>query len=110
MPAIDAKRATLVEYKRSPNVKSLQALRAARAKVQQTARKCANEFWQQLSNDIQIAAATGNIKRMYEGIKLTPTELTVECAVYVRKWDFEIFAFKVYLVLKLFLLCSPVEA
>ena len=40
----------------------------------------------------------------------TSTKWTVECAVYVRKWDFEIFEFKVYLVLKLFLLCSPVEA
>ena len=39
----------------------------------------------------------------------TPTRWTVESAVYVRKWDFEIIAFKVYLVLKLFLLCSPVE-
>ena len=70
------KRAALVEYKRSPNEKSLQALRAARGKVQQTARRCANEFWQQLSNDIQTAAATGNIKRMYEGIKcaLGPTQ------------------------------------
>ena len=26
-----------------------------------------------------------------------------------KKWDFEIIAYKVYLVLKLFLLCSPVE-
>ena len=62
------KRAALVEYKHSPNEKSLQALRAARGKVQQTAR-CANKNWQQLSNDIKTAAGTGNIKRMYEGIK-----------------------------------------
>ena len=38
-------------------------------KVQQTARRFANEFWQQLSNDIQTVAATGKIKRMYEEIK-----------------------------------------
>ncbi|XP_071508357.1 uncharacterized protein [Diadema antillarum] len=69
MPIIDAKLAALVENKRSPNEKSLQALRVTRGKVQQTARRCANEYWQQLSNDIQTAAATGNIKRMYEGIK-----------------------------------------
>ena len=41
--------------------------------------------------------------------KSTPTRWTVESAVYIRKWDFEIIACKVYLVLKLFLLCSPVE-
>ncbi|XP_072179816.1 uncharacterized protein [Diadema setosum] len=76
MPIIDAKRAVLTEYKRSPNEKSLQALRATRGKVQQTARRCANEYWQQLSNAIQTAAATGNIKRMYERIKcaLGPTQ------------------------------------
>ncbi|XP_076067648.1 uncharacterized protein LOC143040440 [Oratosquilla oratoria] len=37
-PVIDAKRAALAEYKRSPNEKTLQALRAVRSKVQQTAR------------------------------------------------------------------------
>ncbi|XP_076037555.1 uncharacterized protein LOC143023002 [Oratosquilla oratoria] len=52
-PVIDAKRAALAEYKRSPNEKTLQALRAVRSKVQQTARRCANEYWQQLSDSIQ---------------------------------------------------------
>ncbi|KAL8607763.1 hypothetical protein ACOMHN_039436 [Nucella lapillus] len=52
-PVIEAKRADLAEYKRSPSDKSLQALRAARSKVQQTARRCANEYWLQLSDDIQ---------------------------------------------------------
>ncbi|XP_076043756.1 uncharacterized protein LOC143026860 [Oratosquilla oratoria] len=52
-PVIDAKRAALAEYKRSPNEKTFQALRAVRSKVQQTARRCANEYWQQLSDSIQ---------------------------------------------------------
>lgn len=75
-PVIEAKRAALAEYKRSPNEKSLQALRKARSKVQQTARRCANEYWQELSSSIQLAAATGNIRWMYEGIKkaLGPTQ------------------------------------
>ena len=68
-PVIDAKCAALAEYKRSPNEKTLQALRAARSKVQQTARCCANEYWQQLSESIQYAAVLGNIRGMYEGIK-----------------------------------------
>ncbi|XP_076065306.1 uncharacterized protein LOC143039313 [Oratosquilla oratoria] len=51
-PVIDAKRAALAEYKRSPSEKTQQALRAVRSKVQQTARRCANEYWQQLSDSI----------------------------------------------------------
>ncbi|XP_076041799.1 uncharacterized protein LOC143025684 [Oratosquilla oratoria] len=75
-PVIDAKRAALAEYKRSPSEKTLQALRAVRSKVQQTARRCANEYWQQLSDSIQFAAVSGNIRGMYEGIKtaLGPTQ------------------------------------
>ena len=68
-PVTDAKRAALAEYKRSPSEKTLQALRAARNKVQQTARRCANEYWQQLSDSIQFAAVSGNIRGMYEGIE-----------------------------------------
>ncbi|XP_076035992.1 uncharacterized protein LOC143021955 [Oratosquilla oratoria] len=75
-PVIDAKRAALAEYKRSPNEKTLEALRAVRSKVQQTARRCASEYWQQLSDSIQFASVLGNIRRMYEGIKtaLGPTQ------------------------------------
>ena len=75
-PIIEEKRAALAEYKRSPSEKTLQALRTARSKVQRTARRCANEYWQELSNDIQTAAETGNIRAMYEGIKkaLGPTQ------------------------------------
>ena len=58
------------EYKRE------NPTRAARNKVQQTARRCANEYWQQLSDSIQFAAVSGNIGGMYEGIKtaLGPTQ------------------------------------
>ena len=75
-PVIEAKRAALTEYKRSPSEKTLNTLRAARSKVQQTARKCANEYWQELSRDIQTAADTGNIRVMYDGITkaLGPTQ------------------------------------
>jgi len=75
-PVIEEKRAALAECKRSPSEKSFQALRAARSKVQQTARRYANEYWKQLSDDIQTAAVTGNIRGMYEGIKkaLGPTQ------------------------------------
>ena len=70
------KRAALAEYKRSPTERNLQILRAARNKVQHIARRCANEYWTDLSEKIQTAAATGNIRGMYDGIKkaLGPTQ------------------------------------
>ena len=71
-PVIEAKRTALIEYKRSPSERNLQILRAARSKVQQAARRCANENWTQLSQDIQRAAITGNIRGMYDGIKKAP--------------------------------------
>ena len=67
-PVIEAKRKALIEYKRSPSERNLQIIRAARSKVQHTARRCANEYWTQLSQDIQTAAITGNIGGMYHGI------------------------------------------
>ena len=68
-PIIKAKRATLTEYKRSPSEKNLQILRAARNKVKHTARRCANDYWAELSETSQTAAITGIIRGMYEGIK-----------------------------------------
>ncbi|KAL8585364.1 hypothetical protein ACOMHN_039891 [Nucella lapillus] len=63
------KRAALAEYKKIPSERNLQILRATMNKVKQTARRCANEYWTQLSEDIQITATTGNIRGMYDGIK-----------------------------------------
>ena len=68
-PVREAKRTTLVEYKRSPSKRNLQILWAARRKAQQTARCCANEYWTELSKTMQSAAITGNIRGTYNGIK-----------------------------------------
>ncbi|PFX21557.1 hypothetical protein AWC38_SpisGene13952 [Stylophora pistillata] len=75
-PIIEGKRAALMEYKRSPCEKNLQILRAARNKVKHTARRCANDYWTELSKTIQTAAITENIRGMYEGIKtaMGPTQ------------------------------------
>ena len=75
-PVIEAKWAALTEYKHSPSEKTFKTLRAARSKVQQTARKCANEYWQELSCYIQTAGDTGNIRGIYDGITkaLGPTQ------------------------------------
>ena len=75
-PVIEAKRNALIAYKANPSDQNLQILRAARSKVQQRARQCASDYWLQLYSQIQIAADTGNIKAMYDGIKqaLGPTQ------------------------------------
>jgi len=63
-PIIEAKRTALAEYKRFPSEGKLQILRAARSEAQQIARHCANEYWSELSETIQKAAITGNIRGM----------------------------------------------
>ena len=68
-PVIEAKHAALAKYKWSPTKWNLQTLRAARSKVQCMARCCANEYWTEHSAMIQMAAAMGNIRGMYDGIK-----------------------------------------
>ena len=68
-PVIEAKRRALADDKANPSAKTKQALRDARSQVQQTARRCANEYWIHLSEEIQVASLTGNIRGMYEGIK-----------------------------------------
>ena len=75
-PATEAKRNALTAYKANPSDQNRQILWAARSKVQQRARQCANDYWLQLCSQIQIAADTGNIKAMYDGIKqaLGPTQ------------------------------------
>ena len=75
-PVIEAKRTALMEYKRSPRERNLQILIAARSKVQQAEGRCANDYWTQLSQDIQRADIIGNIRGMYDGIKkaLGPTQ------------------------------------
>ena len=67
MPVIEDKRQHIMFN--LPNPKNLQALKDARKKVQQTARRCANAFWVELSQNFQLAANTGNIRGMYDGIK-----------------------------------------
>ena len=54
-PVTEAKRTALMEYKGSLSERTLQIIRAARSKVQQAARRCANEYWTQLIHDIQTA-------------------------------------------------------
>ncbi|XP_038062349.1 uncharacterized protein LOC119732818 [Patiria miniata] len=68
-PVIEVKRTAFLKYKDNPSTRNLEALRKARGKAQQTARRCANNYWLKLSSRIQAASDAGDIRGMYEGIK-----------------------------------------
>ena len=68
-PAIMAKRAVLVEYKRDPSEMSLTALRKAMNNAQQIAQHCANDYHLNLCQNIQIFTVCGNICTMYDSMK-----------------------------------------
>ena len=79
-PVTEAKRKALLAYKQNPCPGTRDALRAARSKAQQTARRCANEYWQNLCANIQAAADSGHSKGMYEGIKTATGPTCVKTA------------------------------
>ena len=55
--------------KNRPTTYSKQHLKNTRKQARKAARRCANDYWMKLSQEIQQAADTGNIRGMYEGIK-----------------------------------------
>lgn len=68
-PAIAAKRAAMLNYKREPSGKTLVAYREARNDAQWVARQCANGYWLNLCQSIQLSSDSGIIGAMYEGMK-----------------------------------------
>ena len=74
---IDGNRSALINFKRYPSQRNKTALRAARNKAQQTACHCANNYWLQLCQSIQISSDAGNIRGLYDGIKKA-TGLTIK--------------------------------
>ncbi|XP_063605235.1 uncharacterized protein LOC134780428 [Penaeus indicus] len=68
-PVIEAKRKALLAYKNSPSERTLTALRTARNNAQRVARRCANDYWLKLCEDIQRSADSGNVRGMFDGIK-----------------------------------------
>jgi hypothetical protein len=75
-PVTEAKREPLLAHKQNPCPSTLDKLRAARNKAQQTARRCVKDYWLKLCSKIQLAANTGNARGMCDGIK-TATGPTV---------------------------------
>ena len=79
-PVTDAKRKALLAHKQNPSTGTRDALRAARNKAQQTARRCANDYWLNLCSRIQTAADCGNTRDMYDGIKTATGPATTKTA------------------------------
>ncbi|XP_047103660.1 uncharacterized protein LOC124722564 [Schistocerca piceifrons] len=68
-PVIEEKRKALLAHKRNTNGRTRDDWREAKNRARQTSRRCANNYWRNLSADIQKAADSGDIKAMYDGIK-----------------------------------------
>ena len=68
-PALEKKRAALLERHKNPSKKTKAAFKAACSNSQRIARKCANDYWQNLCSGIQTSADFGNARGMYEGMK-----------------------------------------
>ncbi|XP_014787911.1 uncharacterized protein LOC106881903 [Octopus bimaculoides] len=79
-PVIEAKRAAVMQYKSDSSTKSLEGLRKARNKTQLTARRCANRYWQEICQSIQLAADSGNTCGMYAGLKKALSPSTTKSA------------------------------
>ena len=67
-PLLSIKHAAYLDYNARPSSATKAKLNRAKA-VQKIARFCANKYWCELSVSIQAAAASGNTRVMYEGIK-----------------------------------------
>ena len=68
-PVLENKRQKQCDYNKYPSKQNLCKLRQARKEAKQMVRRCANDYWVELSQRIENASATGNIRAMYEGIK-----------------------------------------
>ena len=66
---INTKCEALVNYKRDPTVKNLAALRTTRSNTQRTVRDCANQYWLNLCQDIQLAADARNMRGIHKGLR-----------------------------------------
>ena len=79
-PAFAKKREALLEHKARPSARSLAALKKARSDAQRLARQCANEYWTTLADEVQEASDTGNIKKMFKGLKKAFGPSPAKCA------------------------------
>ena len=69
IPTLEAKRTAMLAHKSDPSEVNKINYKRCRSQAQKIARQCANSYYCTLSEKIQKASDTGNIRRMYEGIK-----------------------------------------
>ncbi|XP_037803947.1 uncharacterized protein LOC119598372 [Penaeus monodon] len=88
-PAIEAKRAALINYKREPSVKSLAALKA-KNDAQRIVRRCANDHWLNLCESIQLSADCGNIRgpsvNKIAPLKSTAGDIITDRSKQMERW------------------------
>ena len=69
-PSIEAKNAAYLKHNQQPTAHTLRDLQSVRSEVQKNARHYANQYVTTLCESIQKASDTGNLREMYNGIKL----------------------------------------
>ena len=79
-PVLEARRTALLKYKKNPCKSTLASLQKARKKAKGLCRHFANVYWNQLCDSIEQAAQTGNVARMYQGIKTAFGPQTIKTA------------------------------
>ena len=70
MPLLEKKRFALMEYNKNPSERNKIVLQAAKSVLQRESRRCANQYREDLCTEIQRANDMGNIKAMYEKIRI----------------------------------------
>ena len=68
-PIFEKKRKALVDHKKNPTSSSKHHLERTCKEARQSARNSANRYWKGLSQEMQRAADTGNVRGVYEGMK-----------------------------------------
>ncbi|XP_076461753.1 uncharacterized protein LOC143294207 [Babylonia areolata] len=66
---IEAKRVVFINHKGQPSKETHAALKKARNDTKRTARRCANDYWLNLCQNIQLSADCSNTRSMYDGMK-----------------------------------------
>ncbi|XP_038077260.1 uncharacterized protein LOC119745110 [Patiria miniata] len=69
LPLVEDKREALLRYREVSTHSNFTRLETARQNLQRETRKCANQYWLDLCQKIQVSADTGNLREMYDGIK-----------------------------------------
>lgn len=70
LPLLESKRAALLAWKSAPSQASKDKLREIKSKLQSESRRCANEYWENLCSGIEAASNSGDIRTLYQKIKV----------------------------------------